>query len=118
MESLFEGSTEPVVGIKPHFGGNLVDRVIRFFQELFGLLETKLKSVLVRAGLKELPEALLQFELIDTCPIGEDGDVNMVNRVFFDEGLGQFDSRNVVELGTLYGMSVAADSFLAHGDKV
>lgn len=42
----------------------------------------------------------------------------MVDRIFFDEGFGQFDCGYVVEFGTLNGLDVAADSLFAHGDKV
>ena len=118
MEGLFEGSTESVIGIEANFGGDLVDRVVGFFQELFSLLETKLQAVLIRADLKELPETLLQFELIDPRPIREDRNVDVMDGIFFDEGFCQFNGGNVVKFGALDGMSVADDSFLAHGDKV
>jgi hypothetical protein len=118
MEGLFEGSAEAIVSLETDFGSDLVDGVISFFQELFSLFEAKLQAVLVGAGLEEFPEALLQFKLINPCAIGEDGNVEMIDGVFFDDGLGQFDGGNVVEFGTLDGVSVAADSFFAHGDKV
>ena len=40
MEGLFEGSTESVIGIEANFGGDLVDSVVSFFEELFGSRET------------------------------------------------------------------------------
>jgi len=39
MEGLFKRRAEAVVGFKSDFGSNLVDGVVRFFQELFGFLE-------------------------------------------------------------------------------
>ena len=77
-----------------------------------------MQAVLIRAGLEELTEALLQFELVDACPVGEDGNVNVVDGIFFNEGFGQFDCGDVVEFGTLDGVGVTVDSLLAHGDKV
>jgi len=118
MEGFLESGAEAVVGLEADFRGNLVDCVIGFFQKLFGFFETKVQAVLVGAGLEQLAEASLQFEFINAGAVGEDGNVEMIDRVFFDEGFCQFDGGYVVEFGTLDGMGVAADSLLAHGDKV
>lgn len=52
VKSLFKGGTEAIVRLEADFGGDLVDSVIGFFQELFCLFETKVQPVLVGTGLE------------------------------------------------------------------
>lgn len=114
-EGFLKCRTETIVGPESDLIGDLVDRVVGFFQQRFGPREAKTKAVLIGTCLEEFTEAPLQFEFVDAGAVGQHGNVEVMDGILFDEGPGEFNGRDVVELRTLNGMGVALDSFFAHG---
>jgi hypothetical protein len=108
-----EGRAKPIIGVETDPGRYLIDGVVGLFKKSFGTLEAEMKSILVGAGLEEFAEADFELEFIDASAVGQHGNVDVRAWVFVDNGLGQFEGRDVVDFCSLNRLRIATDDLFS-----